>query len=475
MPATVIVNNLTVVHKSSGGTAVAAFDVCKTPTPTAPLPLPYINTALSRQLARGTKSVRADGQPAMLKSSNIASSTGDEPGTLGGVISGKSRGKALPRSYSLDVKFEGQPIVRFTDMVAQNAGAAPNTAGILSQPSHTLLDLKYHVTELIEMRWSKTQLCCGDPVTLSVRTRNAAPKQNVPILAKRINGLKLNTMEKLDVTIQGDRAEYNWIARWCGKFAEKIPAIAAQSTLLGAERSANTLEFQNPPAVARTRGQQRIMETPKYKLNDETQKWEKTVEVYYWRVAYDVEISEGSMIVWRELFFIPRSGQGPVSPATMRTWIEEIRSIWDRKFFLHRMNCERGARCDCGLIGCCKYPLRIYAVPGRSHGRIDLWVGAPKREDWGKRDLWWYSHTWWTEYGDAGPLVRAHEFGHLIGCYDEYPKGACDPARRFTDCGDSIMGGGNGIHPRHVYQFRQKFEELCSLVGRVELVRVMEG
>lgn len=31
--------------------------------------------------------------------------------------------------------------------------------------------------------------------------------------------------------------------------------------------------------------------------------------------------------------------------------------------------------------------------------------------------------TWWTRIGQAPRTVRAHEFGHLIGCYDEYKVG----------------------------------------------------
>src|SRR4051812_31352912 len=122
MPATVIVNNLTVVHKNSGGTSIAGPDVCKTPTPGGPMPGPYVNTALSRHTAKGSRQVRIDGQSIMLKSSHFSTSTGDEPGTLGGVVSGKFKGKAYPRMYSLDVKVEGQNVFRLTDMMLQNGG-----------------------------------------------------------------------------------------------------------------------------------------------------------------------------------------------------------------------------------------------------------------------------------------------------------------------------------------------------------------
>jgi hypothetical protein len=331
--------------------------VCKTPTPSGPVPLPYFNTALSRQLRRGSKSVRADGQPAMLKSSDISRSTGDEPGTLGGVISGKSGGKGLPRSYSLDVKFEGQPVVRFTDLLAQNAGAAPNTAGILSQPNATALDLKFYRQELIELRWSQQKLCCGDPVVLRVRTSGADANQDIKVFLKRTDEGKPCTMESVDVTIKGDQGELHWLARWRGPFAETVPVLATQRTLHGADKSVNSLELQNPPASPRTLGRSGYMQTPRYERDKNTQELVKTEKFWRWHVAYDVEICEGAMYVWRDLQFVPDSDQGPVAPATFREWAQQIHAIWDNKFYLHRMNCERGNGCDCGVIGCCKYPL----------------------------------------------------------------------------------------------------------------------
>lgn len=474
MAATVIINNLTVVHRSSGGTAVAAIDVCKTPTPGGPLPVPYVNTALSRHIAKGTKNVRIDGQTAMLKSSILSRSMGDEPGTLGGVVSGKSCGKASPRSYSLDVRFEGQPVVRFTDMVVQNAGAAPNTAGIISQPNGVAAALNIVQTELLDMRWSKQQLVCGDLVTLSVRTRNADPGQPVQVLVKRTDSRSPLTMESMEVEMQGDRAEHQWISRWCGDFAEKIPANATQRTLQGASRSSNSLEFQTPPPKARDKVDHPDASTPQYIEDQVTKKWVRNGKFYGWPVAFDLEIYNGWMIVTRELDFVPRSGQAPVDPLTWREWADQIERVWDRKFALHRVDCKRGPKCNCRPAGCCKYPLRIFARQGKKHGAIDLWVGKPKAKDRGKLDLWWYSHTWWTEFGDAGPNVRAHEFGHLIGCYDEYLGGACHPAGKFLDVPDSVMNLGTTVYPRHVDLFRRMFEAVTPIVGKVELVRILE-
>lgn len=121
MPASVIVNEPeTVVHRRSGGLSQSQVDVCKTPTPGGPTPVPYPNIASSRHTANGTRSVRCDGQSVMAKGSYFSTSTGDEPGTLGGVKSGSTRGRADPMLYSFDVKFEGRNVVRRSDPMLQN-------------------------------------------------------------------------------------------------------------------------------------------------------------------------------------------------------------------------------------------------------------------------------------------------------------------------------------------------------------------
>jgi uncharacterized Zn-binding protein involved in type VI secretion len=128
MPATINVNTRTVVHKTSNGIATTFPDVCKTPTPGGPVPIPYPNIALSKDTAKGSKTVSMDGNPIMLKGSNFSTSTGDEPGTAGGgVVSNTTKGKAEFVNYSFDVKVEGKNVPRLGDMMVQNKNSAPNT------------------------------------------------------------------------------------------------------------------------------------------------------------------------------------------------------------------------------------------------------------------------------------------------------------------------------------------------------------
>lgn len=127
MAASANVNGRTVVHKDSGGVATNFPDVCKTQCGPAVVPIPYPNIAFSKDTAKGSRSVKVDGNPIMLKDSNFSTSTGDEPGALGGVASGCTKGKAEFINYSFDVKVEGKNVPRLGDMMMQNKSSAFNT------------------------------------------------------------------------------------------------------------------------------------------------------------------------------------------------------------------------------------------------------------------------------------------------------------------------------------------------------------
>lgn len=126
MGVTVGVNNLSVVHKSSSGVTIAFPDVCKTPSPGGPIPIPYPNIAKSSDTSKGTKKVKCDGNPVCVKDSNFMISTGDEAGSAGGgVVSNKIKGKAEFVNFSFDVKFEGKNVARALDLMLHNDKNTP--------------------------------------------------------------------------------------------------------------------------------------------------------------------------------------------------------------------------------------------------------------------------------------------------------------------------------------------------------------
>jgi hypothetical protein len=89
-----------------------------------------VNLAQDSDLAQGSTSVTLDGHPIALANSNLSTSTGDEAGTAGGgLVSSKVRGKLTWTSSSIDVKIEGQGVVRFLDATLHN-GNTSNTTGV---------------------------------------------------------------------------------------------------------------------------------------------------------------------------------------------------------------------------------------------------------------------------------------------------------------------------------------------------------
>jgi len=125
MSVSVGVNYLSVVHASSSGVSIAFPDVCKTPSPAGPIPIPYPNIAKSSDTDKGTKKVKCDGNPVCVEDSNFSTSTGDEAGSAGGVVSSKTKGKAEFLMYSFDVKFEGKGVCRAFDIMLHNDKNTP--------------------------------------------------------------------------------------------------------------------------------------------------------------------------------------------------------------------------------------------------------------------------------------------------------------------------------------------------------------
>ena len=139
MSSTVCINNMTAVHKTSDGKVCFMPDVCLTPTPIGPVQVPYANIALSSDTSEGSSSVKIDGNPVMLQDSVFSTSSGDEAGSCGGVVSKVTKGKAQFINYSFDVKIEGKCVPRLGDQMIGNMGITANTAPMPEiQPSLTV-------------------------------------------------------------------------------------------------------------------------------------------------------------------------------------------------------------------------------------------------------------------------------------------------------------------------------------------------
>jgi hypothetical protein len=130
MTTHITVNGLGLTRKGSIGVSTATLpDVCKTPTPGGPVPIPYPNFANQQSLDKGTTSVKAKGSMIAIKGSEYSISFGDEPGTAGGVTSRTFRKETSWISYSFDVKLDGSNACRHTDKKFHNHRNTVDLAG----------------------------------------------------------------------------------------------------------------------------------------------------------------------------------------------------------------------------------------------------------------------------------------------------------------------------------------------------------
>jgi hypothetical protein len=124
MGLTVKVNgtNNGLVHKGSGHFVKnTAPDVCKTPSPGGPVPVPYpVIMSKSSDLANGTTTVKADGEMCAVKDCEYSTCNGDEAGTAGGVVSSTNMKEAKFILFSFDVKMDGKNACRNSDMMTMN-------------------------------------------------------------------------------------------------------------------------------------------------------------------------------------------------------------------------------------------------------------------------------------------------------------------------------------------------------------------
>jgi hypothetical protein len=160
MPSDVLVNNLGLTYKSTIGMSMATLpDVCKTPSPAGPVPIPYPNAADQSTLKNGTTTVMVHGQMAAIKGSEYSVSTGDEPGTVGGVTSNTFKKETEWITYSFDVKLDGANACRHTDKKFHNHKNTVDMAGNMDPVAAGAKALQDIVCKCDELKPKKRETC----------------------------------------------------------------------------------------------------------------------------------------------------------------------------------------------------------------------------------------------------------------------------------------------------------------------------
>ncbi len=196
MGTNVNANGRSILHKGHGQTHTCAPpDVCKTPSPGGPVPIPYVNIAMDSDIADGADTVKIEGNPASNVGAKVATSTGDEPGSAGGgIVSSKIKGTVTWKMGSLDVKAEGKMLVRFLEQGLHNGNSgnttfiAPGATGLKyaddfeedlcpvceeTREKHEILETKSSaelcakIIECLQQQWDG--LLYGDDVTAKKR------------------------------------------------------------------------------------------------------------------------------------------------------------------------------------------------------------------------------------------------------------------------------------------------------------------
>jgi uncharacterized Zn-binding protein involved in type VI secretion len=126
------------------GMCSAFPDVCKTPTPAGPVPIPYPNIAQLAMANPGTcvPNVLIFNKPAATTMTMIMMSSGDEAGCAGGAVSGVFIGPAKFTLGSTVVMIGGAPAAYLGSVVAQNgAGNANMPMGQQVVPSQVIVNV----------------------------------------------------------------------------------------------------------------------------------------------------------------------------------------------------------------------------------------------------------------------------------------------------------------------------------------------
>lgn len=114
-------------------------DVCLTPTPAGPVPIPYPNIAAGPMGVPAAYNVLFMATPAHNMLTTVPLTNGDNPGIALGVASGLVMGPSRHVTAAFTVLVGGAPATRMTSISIQNSTNCPGMRLVPSQPRVLLL------------------------------------------------------------------------------------------------------------------------------------------------------------------------------------------------------------------------------------------------------------------------------------------------------------------------------------------------
>ncbi len=121
------------------GTDTAFPDVCLTPSPAGPVPVPYPNIAMGPMAVPNVPNILFMGTPAHNLGTTIPMTNGDNAGLATGVASGTVMGPSRHLTGAFSILIKGMPASRMTSMSLQNNTNAPGCRVVPSQTKVLML------------------------------------------------------------------------------------------------------------------------------------------------------------------------------------------------------------------------------------------------------------------------------------------------------------------------------------------------
>jgi uncharacterized protein DUF4150 len=121
------------------GTDMGFPDVCLTPSPAGPVPIPYPNVAMGPTAVPGQVKVFYFFTPAHNMATTVPMTNGDNAGVATGVASGMVMGPSRHLTGSFTILVGGTPATKMTSVAIQNSTNCPGCRLVPSQPRILLL------------------------------------------------------------------------------------------------------------------------------------------------------------------------------------------------------------------------------------------------------------------------------------------------------------------------------------------------
>lgn len=121
------------------GTDIGFPDVCLTPSPAGPVPIPYPNIGMGPTAVPAQVKVFYFFTPAHNMATTTTISNGDNAGVATGVASGMVMGPDRHLTASFTVLVGGMPATKMTSVALQNSTNCPGARLVPSQPRVILL------------------------------------------------------------------------------------------------------------------------------------------------------------------------------------------------------------------------------------------------------------------------------------------------------------------------------------------------